>query len=81
MNFQDALTALQNGKRLTRACWKDKTKYVELFKRPHEKYQGYKQENTFYRQVAMSIGHYTHMDVCWTPMVSDILATDWEVVK
>lgn len=80
MNFQDALTELQNGKRLTRTCWKDKSKYVMLFARP-EKYQGYKQDGIFYQQVAMNIAHYTHMDVVWEPGTNGVLATDWELVK
>lgn len=78
MNFQDALTALQNGEKLTRTCWKDKGKYVTLFKRP-ENYPGYKTHDTFYIRTAMNIGHYTHMDVVWN--VHGVLATDWEVVE
>ena len=79
MNFQDALTNLQERKRLTRVCWKDKTKYVTLFSRPNN-YQGYKTDETFYRHVAMQIAYYTHMDVVWGPTVDDILATDWELI-
>ncbi len=79
MNFQDALTNLQDGKRLTRTCWKDKGKYVALFARP-DNYQGYKQDGIFYVRVAMNVGHYTHMDVVWNPSTDGVLATDWEIV-
>ena len=81
MTFEEALVLLKQGKRLTRASWKDKTRYAELFKRPDGKYQGYKQDDIFYRQEKMKIGHYTHMDVCWSPIVNDILANDWELTK
>jgi hypothetical protein len=80
MNFQDALTAMQNGKRLTRKCWNEKGKYVTQFHRP-ENYQGYKQDRVFYVRVAMNIGHYTHMDVVWNPTTGAILDTNWEIVE
>ena len=80
MNFQDALTELQNGKRLTRTCWKDEGRYVTLFTRP-ENYQGYKQENVFYVREAMNIGHYKHMDVVWNPGTNGVLAIDWEIAE
>ena len=79
MNFQDALTNMQNGKRLTRKCWNEKGKYVTLFAHT-ENYQGYKQDSTFYMRVAMNIGHYTHMDVVWNPGQAGVLAIDWEIV-
>jgi len=80
MNFQDALTAMQAGKRLTRTSWNEKGKYVTLFDRP-ENYQGYKQSGVFYMRVAMKIAQYTHMDVVWNPGTAGVLATDWAVIK
>ena len=31
MNFQEALTAMQDGKRVTRTCWKDRSKYCFIY--------------------------------------------------
>ena len=79
MNFQDALTEMQNGNRVTRASWKDKTKYCFIYQTDIKMLQdmvGY-----LYRNEKCQVAHYTHTSARWTPIESGILATDWELAK
>ena len=80
MNFQDALTHLQNGERLTRTCWKDKTKYVFIYQPTELKMLEY-MVGHLYRNTKCRIANYTHTSQRWGPIEADIFATDWELVK
>jgi len=81
MNFQDALTELQNGKRLTRTCWKDKSRYVFIYQ-PTDIVMLQYMVGHMYRNEQCQVAHYTHMNRPWTPSgEGDIFANDWVLVK
>ena len=80
MNFQDALTTLQEGKKLTRACWKDKTKYVFIYQPTELKMLEYKVGH-LYRNTKCRVANYNPTSQRWTPIENDLFATDWELVK
>lgn len=76
MNFQEALTLLQEGSTLTRECWHkhDPNVVVTL-----EEVQGVRTK--FQKVVKCQVAHYTHSKLGWHPHPNDILATDWKEVK
>lgn len=78
MNFQNALTEMQNGKRITRTCWKDKTKYCFIYQPTDIKMLEY-MIGQLYRNTKCQVAHYTHVPARWIPIENDLFATDWEV--
>ena len=74
MNFQDALTLMQEGKVLTREAWDDPNIFCMI-----EEVQGVR--TNFQKQIACQVAHYTHAKNGWHPHKNDILATDWKLAK
>jgi precorrin-3B methylase len=74
MNFQDALTLMQEGKIVTRKAWGDPNVFAML-----DEVCGARTD--FQKQVACRVAHYTHAKLGWHPHPNDILAEDWELVK
>lgn len=75
MNFGDAIEALKNGDRVTRAGWNGKGMWLTLMRPTDEDYDG-KPWHTLQPYIAMK----TAQDnlVAWTASQSDCLAEDWE---
>ena len=74
MNFQDALTLMQEGHTLTRKAWDDPNVFAML-----DEVCGARTD--FQKQVACRVAHYTHAKLGWNPTRNDMLAEDWELVK
>ena len=79
MNFQDALTLMQKGERVTRTCWKEKSKYATIHHAPHPRLKNHL-DGRLCRNNASSLGVKGRMLSTWTPIENDILAEDWELV-
>lgn len=69
MNFEQALSLLRKGNRLTRKGWEDPRYVVTL------------ENDRFKRVIKCKVAHYTHAKLRYDPTPNDILANDWELVK
>jgi len=74
MNFQKALTLMQDGYRMTRKAWDDPNIIAMI-----DEVQGVRTD--FQKVVACQVAHYTHAKLGWNPTRNDILATDWEYAR
>ena len=80
MNFQEALTLMQEGKYVTRECWKDNTRYTFIYPEVDNINLQYMVGN-LYRNEQCSVGSYTHMSSRWLPTQDDLFAEDWKIAK
>ena len=71
MNFESALSAMKEGKRVYREGWNGKGMYVEI-QRPGK---GSKESLPY-----LSIKTTCHNYVPWTPPSMDLLAEDWRLM-
>lgn len=73
MNFQQALTLMQEGRTLTRGVWHEHDPNVVV---TLEEEQGVR--INFQKVIKCQVAHYTHAKLGWHPHPNDILATDWK---
>lgn len=72
MDFSDALRHLKSGQKLARAGWNGKGMYVQL--NPAKDFK-----NTELCPF-LTIKNVRNSFDTWVPSISDLLATDWEIV-
>lgn len=86
MNFEDALTALKIGKRVSRSGWNGKGMFAYLVPEASYPVQTGAAKEHFGEGAMVPYRAYLALktvddDVAvWVPSVSDILANDWQVL-